>query len=98
MHSSGATVIRDRDIAFAESRVAGFYVVQTLLVDVTLGPRAIADGLEAAAQSMGCDLIVFLDVGGDALAHGDERGLGSPLCDAVMLAAADVLAERECRC
>ena len=44
---------------------------------------------------MGCDLIVFLDVGGDALAHGDEPGLGSPLCDAVMLAAADLLAERE---
>src|SRR3954463_1740987 len=93
--ASGATVIRDRDIAFAESRVAGMLGVQTLLVDVTLGPRAIADGLEAAAQSMGCDLIVFLDVGGDALAHGDEPGLGSPLCDAVMLGAADLLAERD---
>jgi hypothetical protein len=93
--ASGETVIRDRDIAFAESRVAGMLGVQTLLVDVTLGPRAIADGLAAAAQSMGCDLIVFLDVGGDALAHGDERGLGSPLCDAMMLAAADLLAERD---
>ncbi|HEX4720688.1 MAG TPA: DUF1152 domain-containing protein [Thermoleophilaceae bacterium] len=93
--ASGETVIRDSDIPFAESRVAGMLGVQTVLVDVTLGPRAIADGLEAAAQSMGCDLIVFLDVGGDALAHGDEPGLGSPLCDAVMLAAADVLAERE---
>src|SRR3954451_3102800 len=93
--ASGETVIRDRDIPFAESRVAGLLGVQTVLVDVTLGPRVIADGLESAAQSMGCDLIVFLDVGGDALAHGDEPGLGSPLCDAVMLAAADLLAERE---
>jgi hypothetical protein len=93
--ASGETVIRDSGIAFAESRVAGMLGVQTVLVDVTMGPPAIADGLEAAAEAMGCDLIVFLDVGGDALAHGDEPGLGSPLCDAVMLAAADLLAERE---
>ena len=32
--------------------------------------------------------MVFVDVGGDVLAHGDEPGLRSPLCDAVMLAAA----------
>jgi hypothetical protein len=92
--ASGETVIRGSGIAFAESRVAGMLGVQTVLVDVTIGPRAIADGLEAAAEVMGSDLIVFLDVGGDALAHGDEPGLGSPLCDGVMLAAADLLAER----
>jgi hypothetical protein len=93
--ASGETVIRDSGIAFAESRMAALLGVQTVLVDVTLGPVAIADGLEAAARAMGVDLIVFLDVGGDALAHGDEPGLGSPLCDAVMLAAADRLAARE---
>src|SRR5436190_20952636 len=93
--ASGQTVIAASGIPFAESRVAGMLGVQTVLVDVTLGPRAIADGLEAAAEAMGCDLIVFLDVGGDALAHGDEPGLGSPLCDAMMLAAADILAERD---
>ena len=32
--------------------------------------------------------LVCVDVGGDVLAHGDEPGLASPLCDAVMLAAA----------
>ena len=37
--------------------------------------------------ALGCDLIVFVDVGGDALAHGDEPGLASPLCDALLLAA-----------
>jgi hypothetical protein len=94
MAASGDTVIRASGIPFAESRVAGMLGVQTVLVDVTIGPRAIADGLETAAETMGCDLIVFLDVGGDALAHGDEAGLGSPLCDAVLLAAADLLAER----
>jgi hypothetical protein len=34
-------------------------------------------------------------VGGDALAHGDESGLASPLCDAVLLAAAARLAAAE---
>src|SRR3954451_2879949 len=93
--ASGDTVIRASGIPFAESRVAGMLGVQTVLVDVTIGPRAVAEGLAGAAETMGCDLIVFLDVGGDALAHGDEPGLGSPLCDAVLLAAADLLAERE---
>src|SRR3954451_8812479 len=92
--ASGDTVIRASGIPFAESRVAGMLGVQTVLVDVTIGPRAVAEGLAGAAETMGCDLIVFLDVGGDALAHGDEPGLGSPLCDAVMLGAADLLAER----
>ena len=86
--ASGETAIAASGVPFAESRVAGMLGVQTVLVDVTIGPQAIADGLQAAGESMGCDLIVFLDVGGDALAHGDEPGLGSPLCDAVMLAAA----------
>ena len=88
------TVIRRSGIPFGESRLAGLLGVQTVLVDPTIGPARMADGLQAAAEFMGCDLIVFLDVGGDALAHGDEQGLGSPLCDAVLLAAADLLAER----
>jgi hypothetical protein len=92
--ANGNTVIRNGQILFAESRVAGMLGVQTVLVDVTVGPKAIAAGLETAVETIGCDLVVFLDVGGDALAHGDEAGLGSPLCDAVMLAAADLLAER----
>ena len=92
--ATGDTVIAASGTPFAESRVAGLLGVQTVLVDVTLGPERLADGLQAAAELMGVDLIVFLDVGGDALAHGDEPGLGSPLCDAVLLAAADVLGTR----
>jgi hypothetical protein len=67
--------------------------VETVLVDVTRAPREIAAGLAGAAGRIGSDLLVFVDVGGDALAHGGEPGLASPLCDAVMLAAADRLAE-----
>jgi hypothetical protein len=37
---------------------------------------------------------VLTDVGGDVLAHGHEAGLGSPLADAVCLAAAPLLIDR----
>ena len=79
---------------FAESRMAEFICSDTVLVDITGGPRAVADGLAAAAEKLGCDLCMLVDVGGDVLAHGDEPGLASPLCDAVMLAAGAELAKR----
>jgi hypothetical protein len=90
--ATGGTRVRDSGVLFAESRMAGFLGEETVLVDVNLGPAALADGLAAAAAELAADLIVFVDVGGDALAHGDEPGLASPLCDAVMLAAAARLA------
>jgi hypothetical protein len=75
-------------VRFAESGMARHLGTPTVLVDVSAGPRGAADGIAAAAEELGCDLAVYADVGGDVLAHGDEAGLASPLCDAVMLAAA----------
>jgi hypothetical protein len=86
--ANGSTRVRESGVLFAESRMAELLGEETVLVDATLGPSAIADGLSAAAGELEADLIVFLDVGGDALAHGDEHGLASPLCDSIMLAAA----------
>ena len=77
---------------FAEGRMAEALGEPTLLVDPHGGPAAIADGLARAASELRCDVVVLLDVGGDALAHGDERGLASPLADAVVLACAPRLA------
>jgi hypothetical protein len=77
---------------FAESGMAEFLCSETVLVDIGGGPSATATGLLDAASTLGCDLIVFVDVGGDVLAHGHEAGLASPLCDAVMLAAGIELA------
>jgi hypothetical protein len=82
------TRVRGRDVVFAESHMAGFLGEETVLLDLNLGPAALAEGLAQAADALGADLIVFVDVGGDVLAHGHEAGLGSPLCDAVVLAAA----------
>jgi len=94
MAASGRTRVRESGVVFAESRMAELLGEETVLIDATLGPAALAGGLAAAAGLLGADLVVFVDVGGDALAHGDEPGLASPLCDAVLLAAAARLAER----
>jgi hypothetical protein len=92
--ASAGTRVRESGVVFAESRMAGLLDEETVLVDATLGPAQLADGIAAAAASLGADLIVFIDVGGDALAHGDEPGLASPLYDTLLLAAAARLAER----
>jgi hypothetical protein len=86
--ASGETRVRGTSIRFCESHMARFLGQETVLVDVNRSPAQIADGLERAADQLGADLVVFVDVGGDALGHGDEEGLASPLCDAIMLAAA----------
>ncbi|MBB4662498.1 DUF1152 domain-containing protein [Conexibacter arvalis] len=89
---AGPETVGPGGFRFAESHMAGLLGSQVVLVDPNPGPAAIADGLAAAARRFDCDLVVLVDVGGDVLAHGDEPGLSSPLCDAVMLAAAPRLA------
>jgi hypothetical protein len=81
------TRVRDRDVVFAESRMAEFLAQPTVLIDPSNGPAAVAEGLAQAIAALKCDLLVLVDVGGDVIAHGDEPGLRSPLADAVMLAA-----------
>lgn len=85
------TRVRERDVYFAESRMAAYLGRPSVLVDIHGGPGAVADGLAAAIRALDRDLVVFVDVGGDVLAQGDEPGLRSPLCDALMLAAAEML-------
>jgi len=89
---AGAETSGPGGFRFAESRMAGVLGRPTVLVDPNGGPGGTAAGIAAAAQRLGCDLVVLLDVGGDVLAHGDEPGLASPLADAVVLAAAPALA------
>ena len=86
--ASAATRVRQSGVRFAEGRVAELLGEETVLVDVTRAPAELAGSLSTAAEELGCDLFVFVDVGGDALAHGGEDGLASPLCDAIMLATA----------
>ena len=82
------TRTRAGGVRFGESHMAAYLGEEVVLVDVHLGPEALAEGIAQAARALEADLVVFVDVGGDVLAHGHEAGLGSPLCDALMLAAA----------
>jgi hypothetical protein len=91
--ASADTRVRETGVRFCESHMAEFLGAETLLIDVTRPPSVIARGLEEAGAELEVDLLVFVDVGGDALAHGTEDGLASPLCDAVMLAAASLVRE-----
>jgi hypothetical protein len=75
-------------VRFAETHTAVALSEPVALLDPNAGPAAVGAGLASAARALECDRVVLVDVGGDALAHGDEPGLASPLCDAVMLAAA----------
>jgi len=88
------TRLRDRDVFFAESRMAEFLGQRTLLIDINDGPASVAEGLDQAMAALKCDLLVLVDVGGDVVARGDEPGLRSPLADAVMLAAGGRLSRR----
>ena len=92
--TEGGTTSLD-GVEFSESKMAAHLGRSVLLLDITGGPSALASGLAEAASELGCDAIVLLDVGGDALAHGDEPGLASPLCDAIVLAAGMLLARSE---
>jgi hypothetical protein len=80
-------------VPFAESRMAGFLCSQTVLIDITRGVPGAARGVLSAARALGCDATAFVDVGGDMIAKGSEPELASPLCDAVMLAAAGRVAQ-----
>lgn len=74
-------------VHFCESHLASHLGEQTVLIDVTAGARKAGRGIDAACGALGCDLVVLVDIGGDAIADGSEPGLASPLCDATMLAA-----------
>jgi hypothetical protein len=91
--AGAATRVRSSGVRFAESRMAELLGEDTVLVDANEGPATLGRGLSEAAGALGCDLLVQIDVGGDVLAEGDEPGLGSPLCDAVLLAAAALVAD-----
>jgi hypothetical protein len=75
-------------VPFSEAHVASHLETETVLIDVSRGAAGAAEGIGAAARELDCDLPLYVDVGGDALALGHEAGLASPLCDAVMLGAA----------
>jgi len=84
--ADGRTTTSD-GVLFSESHVAAHLGTETVLIDITAGAVGAAEGIAAATEELDCDLVVLIDIGGDAIAAGDEPGLASPLCDSIMLAA-----------
>ena len=84
-------------VYFAESKMAEFLGRDVLLVDINGGVKGVIEGIELALKEFKADLLVGLDVGGDSLAEGGEKGLRSPLADSVMLAACSQLEKRGVR-
>lgn len=82
------------NVYFAESKMAEIIGRDVLLVDINGGVRGVVEGLEMALERFKADLLIGIDVGGDSLAQGGEKGLRSPLADSIMLAA---YAEMEAR-
>jgi hypothetical protein len=74
-------------IPFSETHVARHLGEEVALIDITGGAAGAAAGIEDVTRELECDLVILVDIGGDAIAAGTEPGLGSPLCDSVMLAA-----------
>jgi hypothetical protein len=85
---AGPATSTPEGVAFSEAAMADHLGAETVLIDPSGGASGASEGIVAAASALGCDLVVCVDVGGDVLARGDEPGLASPLCDAVMVAAA----------
>jgi hypothetical protein len=81
-------------VRFAESWIAEFYGRETLLVDINCGAKEVVKGLLDAVDKLDADLIVGIDVGGDAIAFGNEPGIMSPLADAIMTASLSELEKR----
>lgn len=81
-------------VKFAESRMAELWGRDTLLIDINYGAEEVTRGLLDAAYRLNADLIVGIDVGGDAIAFGNEPGIMSPLADGIMTAALSELAKR----
>lgn len=68
-------------------RLAGELPDTLVLVDPTTGAVGMRQQVARLVDELGADTVTVVDVGGDAIARGDEPELRSPLADALALAA-----------
>lgn len=76
-----------KGIRFTESAVAEVLREKVALIDLNQGVQGVIEGLNEAMRKLGIDLFIGIDVGGDVLGEGTEKGLHSMLADSMMLAA-----------
>jgi hypothetical protein len=78
------TITKD-GLQFSESKVANFVKNKIIFINIFNSIRNIAADLIEFINYKKIDYVVGVDVGGDVLAVGDEKGLASPLADSIML-------------
>jgi len=74
-----------KGVRFTESAVAGVLKEKIALIDLNKGVQGAISGINEAARKLDLDLFVGVDVGGDVLGEGSEKGLHSMLADSTML-------------
>ncbi len=70
---------------FTESIVSEILNEKVLLIDINNGSEDVTESLKYFIEKYKIDLVIGIDVGGDVLAFGDEKGIRSPLSDNIML-------------
>jgi|TARA_B100000131_G_scaffold61304_1_gene57196 hypothetical protein len=70
---------------FSESKTAKYISNKIYLLNIFNSFSNICDDLVSFCSKQNIDCILGVDVGGDILAKGDEKGLASPLADSIML-------------
>tara|TARA_Y100001970_G_scaffold146701_1_gene180175 strand:- start:8681 stop:9625 length:945 start_codon:yes stop_codon:yes gene_type:complete len=82
--ASGKTKTKD-GLFFSESKVSKVLKEKILLINIFNDSKKIAKDLEFFCERNKIDMIIGVDVGGDVIAQGKEKGLSSPLADSIML-------------
>ncbi|ADB58137.1 DUF1152 domain-containing protein [Archaeoglobus profundus] len=80
-----------RGLKLIVAQVAEFLDCEVVGVDITKGERGLTESLKDFIERENVDLVVGVDAGGDSLARGNEKGLHSPLADAIVLASLNKL-------
>jgi hypothetical protein len=84
--STGKTATDD-GLFFSESKVSKILKEKIVLINIFNSSTKIAKDIIEFCEINKIDLVVGLDVGGDVIAQGHEKGLSSPLADSIMLSA-----------
>ncbi len=77
---------RGRRVVFQAAKVAKITGRKVYAFNINEGARGVSQGIDQIIKYLGIDMVVGVDVGGDALAEGCEGELWSPLADFVSIA------------
>jgi hypothetical protein len=81
-------------LEFQATKMSKFLSEEIFLIDINAGVKGITDGLKDLIKKFDFDILFGIDVGGDVVAYGNEKGLRSPLTDAIMLSSLNNLPKK----